>query len=201
MKNETASKKSSARRLTICGIMIAITLIMAYTPIGMIPLGTVSATISHVPTIITAIVVGPIEGLIVGTAFGIITLFRAATSPSGILDPLFVNPFISVLPRMLIGITAYYTYKGLAKLFKGRNDSVSITVAGCVGSMTNTILVLGMLYLIYGKKLIDMLSVQNLQAVQAIIITTVTTSGIIEMIVSAIIAVIIAKALKKALHI
>jgi uncharacterized membrane protein len=46
-----------------------------------------------------------------------------------------------------------------------------------------------------------MLTVQNLQAVQAIIIATVTTSGIIEMIVSAIIAVIIAKALKKALHI
>jgi uncharacterized membrane protein len=67
--------------------------------------------------------------------------------------------------------------------------------------MTNTVLVLGMLYLIYGQKLIDMLTVQNLQAVQAIIIATVTTSGIIEMIVSAIIAVIIAKALKKALHI
>jgi len=200
MNNETSSR-SSAKRLTICGIMIAITLVMTYTPIGMIPLGTVSATISHVPTIITSIVVGPIEGLIVGTAFGIITLFRAATSPSGVLDPLFVNPLISVLPRMLIGITAHYAYKGLSKLFKGRNDSISITIAGCVGSMTNTVFVLGMLYLIYGKKIMELLAVQNLQAVQAIIIGTVTTSGIIEMVVSAIIAVIVAKALKKALHI
>jgi uncharacterized membrane protein len=201
MKNETASNKSSARRLTICGIMIAITLIMAYTPIGMIPLGTVSATISHVPAIITAIVVGPIEGLIVGTAFGIISLFKAITSPSGILDPLFANPLVSVLPRMMIGLTAHYTYKGLTKLFKGRNDSISITIAGCVGSMTNTVLVLGMLYVIYGQKLIEMLAVQNLQAVRAIVLATVTTSGLIEMVVSAIIAVIIAKALKKALHI
>lgn len=200
MKNETSSFKG-AKRLTICGIMIAITIIMAYTPIGMIPLGTVSATISHVPTIITAIVVGPIEGLIVGAAFGIISLFKAVTSPSGVLDPLFTNPLISVLPRMLIGITAHYAYKGLNRLLKGRNDSVSITVAGCVGSMTNTVLVLGMLYLIYGKKLIEMLGVQNLSAVQGIIIGTVMSSGIIEMIVSAIIAVIVAKALKKALHI
>jgi len=209
MKNKTTSNKTtsnktnSVRRITICGMMIAITIILAYTPIGMINLPIVSATISHVPTIITAIVVGPIEGIIVGTAFGIISLFKAATSPSGLIDPLFVNPFISVLPRIVIGITAHYSYKGMGKLLKNSKvkESISIAVAGCVGSMTNTVLVLGMLYFIYGKVLIEKMAVENLQAIRTMMLGIVASSGLAEMIISACIAVIVAKALKKALHI
>lgn len=200
--NKAAKNTKSTKRMVVCAMMIAITLIMSYTPIGMIPLGTVSATISHVPTIITAILLGPIEGLIVGIAFGLISLFRALTSPAGVLDPLFVNPLISVLPRALIGITTGYTYIGFKKLngkFKGA-DTVGIAVAGCIGSMTNTILVMGIMYLIYGKDLIAMLSVENLDAVKALVIATITGSGIIEMIVAAIITTIVAKGVKTALH-
>ena len=200
--NEAAKNTKSTRRIVICAMMIAITLIMSYTPIGMIPLGTVSATISHVPAIITAILLGPLEGVIVGTAFGIITLFKALTSPAGILDPLFVNPIISVLPRALIGLTTGYSYIGLKKLkdkFKGA-DIFAIAVSGCIGSMTNTIFVMGLIYFIYGKDLIAMLAVENLQAVRVLVIATITGSGIIEMIVAAIITTIVAKGIKTALH-
>lgn len=188
----------SVKTLTICGMMIAITLVMSYTPIGMIPMGTVSATISHIPTIIVSIIIGPIEGMIVGLAFGLISLFRALTSPQGVLDPLFINPLVSVLPRVLIAITTYYTYKGMYYLSK--KDSISITIAGAIGSMTNTIGVLGIMYIIYAKDLILKLQVENLEAVRVVIIATVAGSGIIEMLVAAVITVIVAKALKRALH-
>lgn len=188
----------SVKTLTMCGMMIAITLVMSYTPIGMIPMGTVSATISHIPTIIVSIIIGPIEGIIVGLAFGLISLFRALTSPQGVLDPLFINPLVSVLPRVLIAVTTYYTYKGMYYLSK--KDSISITIAAAIGSMTNTIGVLGIMYIIYAKDLILKLQVENLEAVRVAIIATVAGSGIIEMLVAAVITVIVAKALKRALH-
>lgn len=59
----------------------------------------------------------------------------------------YANPLISVLPRCFIGITAYWTYFGLSRLFKKvKNayirDMLPAAVAGVVGSLTNTVLYL-----------------------------------------------------------
>ena len=83
----SSKKKTSTRKLTVTGMMIAITMILAYTPLGIIPLQPVSATITHIPTIIIALLEGPIVGAIIGAAFGIVSLIKALTQPAGILDP------------------------------------------------------------------------------------------------------------------
>ncbi len=59
----------------------------------------------------------------------------------------YANPLICVLPRFFIGITAYWTYFGLSKLFKNvKNKFVKevlpAAIAGVVGSVTNTVLYL-----------------------------------------------------------
>lgn len=59
----------------------------------------------------------------------------------------YANPLISVLPRFFIGVTAYWTYFGLSKLFKKVKsriirESVPAAIAGIVGSLTNTVLYL-----------------------------------------------------------
>lgn len=59
----------------------------------------------------------------------------------------YANPLISVLPRCFIGITAYWTYFGLSRLFKKVknryiSDMLPAAVAGVVGSLTNTVLYL-----------------------------------------------------------
>lgn len=59
----------------------------------------------------------------------------------------YANPLISVLPRMFIGITAYWTYRGLLKLFKSVKNKyvremLPASIAGIVGSITNTVLYL-----------------------------------------------------------
>ncbi|NLL96305.1 MAG: ECF transporter S component, partial [Clostridiaceae bacterium] len=86
----------SPRGLTFLGLMLAITIIMDMTPLGMIPIGAISATIIHIPTIITGVVLGPVAGFIMGTSFGIVSLTHALTRPATILDPLFMNPLVSV---------------------------------------------------------------------------------------------------------
>lgn len=59
----------------------------------------------------------------------------------------YANPLVSVLPRFCIGVTAYWTYFGLSKLFKNAKnrfvkEALPAASAGIVGSLTNTVLYL-----------------------------------------------------------
>lgn len=182
----------SPRSLTFLGLMLAITIIMDMTPLGMIPLGTISATIIHIPTIITGVVLGPVAGFIMGTSFGIISLIHALTRSAGILDPLFMNPLVSVLPRMFIGVVAYYAFIGISKLFKksALNNTVSSFIGGIAGSLTNTGLVFLMLYLVYAKEVVEKVGAPF----GTILIMVFTTNAIAEAIISGLITMPVALA-------
>ncbi|MGI6123980.1 MAG: ECF transporter S component [Acetivibrionales bacterium] len=182
----------SPRDLTFLGLMLAITIILDLTPLGAVPLGAISATITHIPAIITGIVLGPIAGLIMGTSLGIISLIHALTRPMTILDPLFMNPLISVLPRMFIGVISYYVYRAINMLFKKQSlkNTVSTFIGGMAGSLTNTALVFLMLYLIYAKEVVEGLGA----SFGVIIFTVFTTNAIAEALISGIITMPVAAA-------
>ncbi|MDA3846255.1 MAG: ECF transporter S component, partial [Vallitaleaceae bacterium] len=93
-----------------------------------------------------------------------------------------------VLPIMLIGVTAYYAFSGMRKIFgkKAAGLAVSSAVAGVIGSLTNTALVLGMLYIVYAQEIIKRIDLADKLAVKTVIWSVVTTNGIIEAIISAI---------------
>ena len=180
------------RSLAFLGLMLGITIIMDLTPLGMIPLGAISATIIHIPTIITGIVLGPAAGLIMGTALGIVGWIHALTRPVTILDPFFMNPLISVLPRMFIGVAAYFVYYGLSKLINKQSvkNPVSTFSGGMAGSITKTILVFLMLYLIYAKELVEKVGMPF----GVILVSVITTNAIAEAIISGLITMTVASA-------
>lgn len=182
----------SPRGLTFLGLMLAITIIMDMTPLGMIPIGAISATIIHIPTIITGVVLGPVAGFIMGTSFGIVSFTHALTRPATILDPLFMNPLVSVLPRMFIGVVSYYVFLGISKLLKKSplKNAVSTFIGGIAGSLTNTGLVFLMLYLIYAKEVAEKIGA----SFGAILITVLTTNAIAEAIISGLITMPVALA-------
>lgn len=129
------------RKLVITGVMGAITILLGVTHWGFIPwFGGISLTIMHVPVIIAAILEGPIVGLGVGLIFGIFSMIQAAVAPSSPADVWFTNPVLAVLPRLFIGPVAYYVWKLLERI-----PVVGLIVAGVAGSLTNTILVLGVI--------------------------------------------------------
>lgn len=180
------------RNLAFLGLMLGITIIMDMTPLGMIPLGAISATIIHIPTIITGIVLGPASGLIMGTALGIVGWIHALTRPVTILDPFFMNPLISVLPRMFIGVVAYFVYHGLTKLIKKQSikSAVGTFIGGMAGSITNTVLVFLMLYLVYAKELVEKAGMPF----GVILVSVITTNAIAEAIISGLITMPVASA-------
>jgi uncharacterized membrane protein len=147
--------KSGLRKIVVAGIMSAIAIFLGATGLGFISwFAGVSITIMMVPVIIAAVMEGPVVGLTVGLLFGVFSLIQAAVAPKSPLDPIFVYPWLSVLPRLFIGPIAWLVYtgiKGSRILGKARNV-IGMAVAGIAGSITNTVLVLlvlGVFYLGY----------------------------------------------------
>ena len=165
MKNivPSARRQSEAiRRMVTAAMLSAITAVLTFTPIGMIPLPPplLSATTVHLPVILAALVEGPVVGLVVGLVFGLCSFIRAWESGAVGLTLFFRNPLVSVLPRLLVPLVAlgvYLLWKRFAP--KGAvSDKVGAAVASAVGSIANTVLCLGMLLVIYGADLTQLIN-------------------------------------------
>ena len=144
--NNTNSTLSLNKKLTITGAFSALVIVLGITRLGFITLGAAaSITILHIPVILICMLAGLPEGLFVGATFGILSLIQAAMSPSGVLDPFFVNPLISVLPRMLIAVIAWGLWKALT-LIPHMPKTVAAGITGFITTVDHTLLVLGSLY-------------------------------------------------------
>ena len=135
------SPTSRTRTVVIAGVLSAISILLGITRWGFLPwFGGVSLTIMHVPVIIGAVLEGPVVGALIGLIFGVFSLIQAAVAPNGPADVWFTNPLLSVLPRLFIGPAAWLVWRALK-----RWPVVGLLAAGVAGSLTNTVLVLGMI--------------------------------------------------------
>jgi uncharacterized membrane protein len=132
------------RKIVVTGVLGAISIFLGITHWGFIPwFSGASLTIMHVPVIIGAVLEGPVVGTLIGLIFGVFSLIQAAIAPSGPTDVWFTNPLLSVLPRLFIGIISWLIWKSLKKI-----PAVGLIASGIAGSLTNTVLVLGMIGLL-----------------------------------------------------
>ena len=133
---------TTTRKVVIAGVMGAISIFLGATHLGFIPwLAGAALTIMHVPVIIGAVLEGPLVGLVIGLIFGAFSLLQAAIAPTGPADVWFTNPLVSIVPRLFIGPVAWLSYKALRAI----NEALSLVIAGIAGTLTNTVLVLGVL--------------------------------------------------------
>lgn len=193
-RNLNSLVKFNTRQLAVIGMLSAISIILGVTGLGFIPIPPVKATIMHVPVIIGAVLEGPVVGCMVGLIFGIFSIIQAITTPIPV-SFVFINPLVSVLPRVLIGITAYYSYKTCGKKFK----HLGMMLSGLVGSLTNTIGVMGMIYIIYLKPYAEALNI-SVNAAKDGILTVCMVNGIPEIILSVLITVAVVTAINKIRH-
>lgn len=188
----SAQRRLNVRKITVIGVLSAISIMMSMLPfIGYIPIGPIKATIMHIPVIIGAIIEGPVVGAIIGLIFGLTSLWNAITQPV-VLSPLFYNPLVSVLPRILIGIVAYYVYQGVYKVSK--KVYASGFIAGIIGSLANTAGVLGMIYILYADKYLALIEQQGSSAAK-LLLGVVLTSGVPEALVAGLIVSAVSVAL------
>ncbi|QJB57785.1 ECF transporter S component [Pseudodesulfovibrio sp. zrk46] len=133
--DETKSSHSHMVNLPIVGGLILFTVFLGTTDLGFIPVPTQVkyATSMHLPTILASLLEGWPAGMIVGTVFGLTSMFTSGT-------PMASDPFVALLPRMFVGLTPYVVYLCL----RDYNDYVRLGVAAVTGTLTNTMGFLGM---------------------------------------------------------
>jgi uncharacterized membrane protein len=132
------------RKIAITGVLGAISIVLGLTRLGFIPwFSGASLTVMHIPVIIGAVLEGPIVGAAIGLIFGLFSMLQAAIAPTGPADVWFTNPLLAVAPRLFIGPVAYFVWKALS-----RWQVPALITAGIAGSLTNTVLVLGVIGLL-----------------------------------------------------
>lgn len=206
-KSQVYQNKEKIRKMVLTAVFTAIIFVMANVPfLGYIGIGNISATTLHIPVIIGAILLGPKYGAFLGFAFGL-SSFISSTFQPGITSFVF-TPFapighgnfwslvICFVPRILIGLVSYYVYEACVKLVKGslaRKEVPALLAAGITGSLTNTILVLGGIYVFFGAQYAETLNIGG--ALYLVIMMIVLTNGVPEAIVAAILTLAIGKVL------
>lgn len=161
--------------------------------LGYIPVGPFSIVIIQVTVVIAAILLGPKGGTWVGLTWGLINWVRAFVWPTSPLALyVFVNPLVSVLPRLLVGLISGWLFQ---KMVAKRDPKVwQMSVAGVVGSVVNTVLVLGF---IAGMYYIGWLPLNKLNVTDLMpwLLGIMATNGIPEAIMSGVLVPLIAKPL------
>ena len=116
------TKKFTTTQLTMLGLMAAVLLLMAYTPLGYLNIGPLAISFNVIPVAISAVVLGPTGGAIAGAIFGLTSFGQCiglgGTSAMGAM--LFsINPVLAFIqrfvPRLLDGICLGYIYKAMRK--------------------------------------------------------------------------------------
>ena len=107
--NNTANKTFTTKYMVELAAMIAIIIIMAFTPLGYIKLPGLTITFLTIPVAVGAIILGPVGGLICGLTFGLTSLYQAVTGGSVFTFALFnISPvftiILTVVPRTLEGL-------------------------------------------------------------------------------------------------
>lgn len=239
------------RKMVIIGVLGAISIVLGMTPIGFIPIGPTRATIMHIPVIIGAIMEGPIVGGFIGLIFGLFSIYQALTNPTPV-SFVFLNPLVSVIPRVLIGIVSYYVYNTLKNLGKNKTlgilyliwigiigyliygiytniknfqssdiwiilmniillivtltlaylthkkfkeKALDVIISSAVGTLTNTIGVLSMIYLLYAERFVEAIG-GDVTTARKVIVGIGVANGIPETIIAIIIITSVVGALK-----
>lgn len=207
-KSNTSSIEKT-KGLTQLALFSAIIIIMATVPfLGSIPLGFMAATVVHVPVIVGSLILGPKKGAFLGGVFGMMSLIISTINPtpgSFVFTPFYTlgeigggwqSLIVCFVPRILVGITPFYVYRAVEKRAKTekRPSMVGLGLAGVAGSMTNTILVMGLVYVFFSDRYAQLIGVVA-DAVLKAILSVVVINGIPEAIVAAIIASLVGRVL------
>lgn len=185
-------------RMTAASLLIALVFLFGMTPIGLIPLGFINITVLCVPVIIGTVTLGIRSGLILGFCFGTASTLSmigmSLTPPSALASALFaVSPPCAVLmcyiPRLLVPVVTFSVFKMISGHQK--SSAAALSVSAVAGSLTNTLLYLGLMLLFYAINGLDTASIL------ALIAGTGLIAGGCEAIAAALITLPVVKALSK----
>lgn len=142
-------------QLALLGLMSAVLLLMAYTPLGYLNVGPLAITFNVIPVALSAITLGPVGGAIAGVVFGLTSFLQCigvgGTSAMG--ATLFgINPVLAFIQRMLPRVLDGYLLGYVFQFVRKRQPIyISCAVTGFCSAFFNTALFMLALILLYGN--------------------------------------------------
>lgn len=200
-------KSQKTSEMVKMALFIALIILLSVTPLGYIPLGAINATTIQMPVIIGAVLFGWKKGAVLGGVFGLTSLIKNTVQPN--LTSFVFSPFvpvfgeesgslwavvISLLPRIMIGIVAAAVFAVLVRTKLSK--TVASAAAGFCGSLANTVLVMGGIYLFFGESYSAAKDIAY-NTLLATVSATITGAGITEAVVSAVVCGAVCTALLK----
>ena len=189
-------RNEKIRMMTLDALFIAMMIVVFFLQFAFVLIfPAFSITILHIFVVIVALLGGYKRSWVLGLTFGILSLIMAYVAPKSLLDPLFQNPLVSVLPRLLFGLISGY----LASLFinKVKDNKVQLTIysaiIAAISTLIHTVLVIGSIYIFYNDIAVSELSPNFFEFIYLII----TANGIIEISLAAIITPLVVTPLYK----
>ncbi|MCM1126065.1 MAG: ECF transporter S component [Lachnospiraceae bacterium] len=138
-------KNEKTYELVLTALFTAIIVIMAFTPLGYIPLVVINATIIHIPVILGALFLGPKKGAFLGFVFGLTSFinntFKAATASAFVFSPVlaanvvgvsgvFKSMYICFVPRILVGVVPYFVYILIRRALRTEQKAWRVVIHG-----------------------------------------------------------------------
>lgn len=198
-------RSKKIKSMTLFAMFLAIEMVLVFTPLGFINLGFLAITLMHIPVIIAAVTMGKKAGMCMGLVFGICSVVNATFQPN--LTSFCFTPFIeiggvhgnwgsliiAIVPRIAIGYVSAVVYEFFSK--KMKNKSMPFFLAGIAGALTNTVLVLSLIYIIFGPAYAQAIGI-SYDVLIISLLTVVATNGIFEAVFGAFLTMMVGRALK-----
>ena len=187
-------KNNKTRKIVFTALMIALMLVLQLTGVGLIKLGVINITLYCTIIAIGTLILGWKSGVTLGAAFTAISLWSAIQAPSALVAPIIAESvpmvcLMSFLPRILVPLVTYFLHNALVN--KKVNDKVAIAVSAAAGSLTNTILYLGLMLVGYA------VTVANYPGLLATVGSIALAAGLPEAAAAAIVSTPVVLALRK----
>ena len=194
---------SGTRRLTQLALLAALLLVMNFTPLGYLQVGPLSMSLMSIPVAIGAMLMGPVDGAILGGVFGATSFLQAVQGTSAMGAALFayspVGSFVvCFVARVLVGLCCGLVYQGMRKILPGK-EKVCAAVGGFSAAFLNTVFFMGFLVLLfygspYVQGLVEALGVSN---PLAFVLAVVGVQAIVEWAACCVVAAAVTVPLRK----
>lgn len=193
--------------MAMLSILIAIEIIIAFTPLGSLPaIGPIVMTIAHIPVIIAVIILGLRGGLIMGFVYGFLSFLIWTFIPPSPIAFLF-TPFYSLgdisgnfwslvicfVPRILIGALTYYFISLIYRISKSK--FICIFFGSFLGNLISSFILLVLTYIFFKQPYATALGIEY-SAVIGFISLTFLLNSIPESILGGLVGYGIGKIIK-----
>lgn len=170
--------ENKTKKLVTAGMITAVVLLLGMTGLGYPAIPPLKLTIVHVPVAIGAMALGPWYGLLFGLFFGLTSMYQAAVGglPTA---PMFLDVRVALLPRLCVPLAAFWIYRLFDRMLRHRKRFISGVAGGIAASLTNTVLVLGAIYVFYGARAAGMLGISE-DILVTVLLGIVLTNGLPE---------------------